>query len=709
MCRVIVSVLLAMLMECSSLSIPKAEGQATPSGGYATGFEAGAPGWELSGLWAVDATPGSMPGGAACGGAVSLNYNNGAGFNTGSANQGDAISPMVDVASISNPVLRFWCNYRTETPATSYDRRILRVIHWDGSVAASYTLATTNPSSPDVDTCAAMGTWHQHTLALDGTLESIRIAFRFDTVDAIANNFEGWFVDDVSVEGAGPAGATPWIDLYATDFESATGWYKTGLWAMDGTPSGMPGGAAHAGSSSLNYNNGSNYNTGSKNSGAAYSPPIALAGTQVELEFWCNYETETTGLSYDRRIVEIWPATQSSVARPPLASYALGTGGAAPCTGMGVWHKHVIPIDPSTGGITVAFRFDTVDGLYNNYRGWFVDDFVVRRDVPAYLADAPDDLSGLAASEGALIIGPSNDFVPLADGHVILGDRQANTITILHVPTFTIRASYAAPAAPGDLEYDARNHLLYATLPTSDLLRLDLVTGAQTLVPLAAPAMDLAIGNDGIVFATLNDQGSEVRGSLAVIDGLGGAVLTTHIGSFDALVACDRPGNQLITGGRGLSPSSLTRYSFDPASLAVMKVQERRDGGSNGVDLDVSPDGDHIAFACGNGNVWPDPTTIWDFSSNDLSVAFGSWGTGASPASSDFSIDGVYLVAANYGYVRVFRAADHELMAAPGAGLPSFDQIKSVGFSRGGRIVYAYSHLGTGETNGLLEWFVFDP
>ena len=70
---------------------------------------------------------------------------------------------------------------------------------------------------------------------------------------------------------------------YSTTFDDMTGWLPGSTsppvnWAMDGTPSSVPGGAARTGPNSLNYNNGINYDSpGTSNAGPVFSPVIPLA------------------------------------------------------------------------------------------------------------------------------------------------------------------------------------------------------------------------------------------------------------------------------------------------------------------------------------------------------------------------------------------------------------------------------------------------
>lgn len=165
--------------------------------------------------------------------------------------------------------------------------------------------------------------------------------------------------------------------LYIEGFDApAQGWRLSGLWAMDGSPSTMTGGAAHTGSGSLNFNNGTDYRGISR--GWAVSPSIAVQGSAT-VRFYCNYRTETTGTAFDRRTVEV-RVNGTAVATLPLSSRSTAAAPAR-CAAMGTWHRHDVAV-PVPGGaasasVEILFGFDSVDGYSNAFPGWFIDDVLV--------------------------------------------------------------------------------------------------------------------------------------------------------------------------------------------------------------------------------------------------------------------------------------------------------------------------------------------
>lgn len=205
--------------------------------------------------------------------------------------------------------------------------------------------------------------------------------------------------------GQDDAGST----LYKTEFDGApamTGWTLAGLWAVDATPEGFQGGAAKSLPSSLNYNDGVDFDNGMKNSGSAKSPAIDISGTtNPQLKFWCNFQTEHwSNFNFDKRFVKIY-ASGSEI--PILTLQVVGgelKDAAAACSAMGTWHEHTVQLDPKWGSISIEFFFDTVDSAYNNFAGWAVDDLRIVN------SQGGSDSSAVSAGASSLVTILSADF-----------------------------------------------------------------------------------------------------------------------------------------------------------------------------------------------------------------------------------------------------------------------------------------------------------
>lgn len=353
-------------------------------------------------------------------------------------------------------------------------------------------------------------------------------------------------------------------------------------------------------------------------------------------------------------------------------------------------------------------------------------------DVPATSADAPAaDVPAVdvprpapgssrctadtvpAASWSTTSTALSDDFIPLCSGAFLLGDKTGNQVVELDVYDLSRepRRRIALPAAPGAMALDDGNGLLYVALAgSSSLARIDLATDALTTVALAGAARDVAVGNGGRVFALLASTDSTTN-PVAVIDGAAGTVeRTIPLGNaaFGAgFLAFDRPGNQLIVGVEGLSPSSLHRYAFDASAVTLTLTQSRTNAGGNGQELVVSPDGTRVAFPCGGGNNSSGSGasyTVVDFDSRDLMNTRGEWNVGAYPRSAAFSPDGRRLLATNGGVMSLFNVETHARLPDPsGGGGCSDASVKRVRFSRGGRIGFAYSECRSPTARGQIS------
>jgi subtilisin family serine protease/PKD repeat protein len=110
-------------------------------------------------------------------------------YNTGAANAGLATSRSISLVGVAAPRLSFRHFLQREASA-SYDLARL-LISTNGGVSwtllATYTSATVM-TLIDLDLAAYQG-------------QTIQLRFSFDTVDSVANGYEGWVIDDVRITG----------------------------------------------------------------------------------------------------------------------------------------------------------------------------------------------------------------------------------------------------------------------------------------------------------------------------------------------------------------------------------------------------------------------------------------------------------------------------------------------------------------------------
>ena len=311
---------------------------------YSETAELGTNGWTADGLWHVAGDESASP-------THSWAYNNGTSYNTGLRNYGSLVSPWIPLTNGTGAILTFKSWYETEDNGVAWDRK------------TAYITADGTNWSPLVQVSGANKQWvtKSYDLALYAG-QSIRLKFTFDTIDAINNNFKGWYVDDIEIS------ARVTVDdsyaAFADAFETGTnGWSASGLWHQSGD---LYASASRA----WLYNNGTDYNTGARNSGALVSPWIDLtAAESAALAFKSWYETEDVGTSWDKKQVSI--STDGT-----NWTQLLQVSGA-----NRQWTAQQVDLGAYAGQrVKLRFFFDTIDAVYNQFRGWAIDDVRVRME-----------------------------------------------------------------------------------------------------------------------------------------------------------------------------------------------------------------------------------------------------------------------------------------------------------------------------------------
>lgn len=112
-------------------------------------------------------------------------------YDIGQQNSGSLISPPIDLSDVSNATLKFSHFLETEV-YNGFDTAIVSISNDEG---LTYTNVFSRLSTNGLTINESI-----NISLYDGSI--ITVKFSFDTVDNILNNFEGWYVDDVKIEGA---------------------------------------------------------------------------------------------------------------------------------------------------------------------------------------------------------------------------------------------------------------------------------------------------------------------------------------------------------------------------------------------------------------------------------------------------------------------------------------------------------------------------
>lgn len=145
------------------------------------------------------------------------------------------------------------------------------------------------------------------------------------------------------------------------DDGNTNGWTLSGLWHVTSY-------RKYSGSYSLAYNQESshNYNTGSRTYGSAeFSVDLSGVSTStLTFQTWWEHESYSSG-SYDSMDVDIYDSSWHNLWHRDCNEGPSSSD----------WHQESIDISTYAGGtVKIRFNFDSIDSLYNNYEGWYIDD-----------------------------------------------------------------------------------------------------------------------------------------------------------------------------------------------------------------------------------------------------------------------------------------------------------------------------------------------
>lgn len=174
---------LTLLLSNIPLSSVAASNKTPDTGSiYYFDVESGQGGWQTGGLWHITTNRYNSPGHSFWYGDETTKT-----YNTGGANSGSLISPEITLQDNSQPVLDFWSWYQTEYSQDN-DTKLVQISVNNGPWIDLLKITDTR------------NTWNKESIDLsDYAGNTIKLRFLFDTVDNNLNNYEGWYVDDISL------------------------------------------------------------------------------------------------------------------------------------------------------------------------------------------------------------------------------------------------------------------------------------------------------------------------------------------------------------------------------------------------------------------------------------------------------------------------------------------------------------------------------
>ena len=311
-----------------------------------------------------------------------------------------------------------------------------------------------------------------------------------------------------------------------------------------------------------------------------------------------------------------------------------------------------------------------------------------------------------------MIVEPSQDFVPLCHGWVLIGDSIRNRVVERNLISGETGATYPFNTIPDQFTLDEVNGAVYMTVhpETERLYRLDLNTGdithgfiQQTLDGIGAShtyswaLRDLALGEDGNVFAimldgVLADPENAIPYTstglwLGIMDP-NGAFLADSL-PLDSPIRIEY--DDVLDHVFLATESNLATFDFDPVSNLITFIPGTDiPVGNSCTDFTTSPDGTRLAYSCPDGNRKDPNFSIVDMSPTAYYNSDGEWYLGSSPVSATFNASGTILIATDNDKLYFFDVVTHLILEDFELGLVEGEQIQKIRISADGEFLIIF-------------------
>lgn len=320
----------------------------------------------------------------------------------------------------------------------------------------------------------------------------------------------------------------------------------------------------------------------------------------------------------------------------------------------------------------------------------------------------------ISALDGGLIVEPSQDFVSLCHGWVLIGDAIRNRVVERNILSGETGATYSFNTVPDQFTLDDANGIVYMTVhPESErLYRLNLNTGVISWNPVTQTfsnplegsrtytwaLMDLTLGEDGNVFALMFDNIRADLGNqlpfadsglwLGLMDGNANFLIDSLPLEEPVRVEYDSVQDRVFLA----TASNLATFDFDPAVNALTFIENTdQQVGSGCTDFSISPDGSRLAYSCPDGNrVGNDDFSILDMNPVTYFDIDGEWFLGSSPVSAVFNSSGTILIASDNEKLYFFDVVTHLILEEFLLGLLEGEQIRKIRLSRDGNLLMVF-------------------
>lgn len=335
---------------------------------------------------------------------------------------------------------------------------------------------------------------------------------------------------------------------------------------------------------------------------------------------------------------------------------------------------------------------------------------------------SPSSAITISQFGGSLVTQPSQDFIPLCNGWVLIGNTAGNSLIERNVITGETGATYKFNTIPDEMLLDENNGIVYFTThPAAErLYQLDLNSGSFTHHRLRENGIDfiprdIALGENGNVFVLLYDAYFDPRNEAAADDEIK-AEFGLWMGIFNSDGDPEVPAIPLILPERIeydpvqkhiflATESNLVTFEFNPVTQDIAFVPETDiPVGSGCTDFSISPDGNKLAYSCPQGNEMTPHTSIVDINPLDYYDIDGEWFLEGAPISATFDSTGEVLIATDNQKLYFFDTETHLLHSSYNMGLAAGESVNKIRVSRDGNFVLILMEADINATSGKIYW-----
>ena len=323
---------------------------------------------------------------------------------------------------------------------------------------------------------------------------------------------------------------------------------------------------------------------------------------------------------------------------------------------------------------------------------------------------------GISQFGGSLVTEPTQDFIPLCHGWVLIGDTKNNRLVERNVISGETGAVYKFNTTPDQMELDKNSGTVYlSTHPESQrMYQLDIPSGAFTYHRLSEGGRsfiprDFAVGEDGNVFTLLFDPLFELETNGPAEEGLWMGIFNNDGDPTRATIPLISPvrieydpikRHVFLT-----TESNLVTFDFDPADQSITFVPGTDiPVGSGCTDFRISPDGERLAYSCPEGNEMQPHTSVVDMDPRDYYNNDGEWLLESAPVSAVFDPSGTTLIASDNEKLYFFDVESHLLFNSYPLGLAEGETVNKIRLSMDGEFVMLLMNAELSDAAGKVYW-----